>query len=79
MKAKKKKLVSAILVAGTMVGIMGVGGITVTSSYPSASLAMRPFDGEAPGRGLDPYIKKVVEHAVAYVPVCVICYPARDG
>ncbi|GLO52452.1 hypothetical protein PPUN110474_38530 [Pseudomonas putida] len=66
MQVKKKKLVSAILAVGAAVVVMAVGGISVTDSYPSAALAMKPFDAEAPGRGLDLYAKKVVEHAVVY-------------
>ncbi|MGB5954962.1 hypothetical protein [Pseudomonas sp.] len=66
MQVKKKKLVSAVLAVGAAVAVMAVGGITVANSYPSASLAMTPFDAEAPGRGLDLFAKKVVEHAVVY-------------
>lgn len=58
MLGKTGKIASAVLVVGAVIAVMTAGGIAVANSYPSASLAMTPFDAEAPGRGLDLYAKR---------------------
>lgn len=64
----RRKLFFAIVVlaAITGAGVTFISGWSAEREPPAASAAMKVFDQDVPGRGLDSHSNKVEDHAMAY-------------